>query len=204
MQSAYRPYHSTETALHHTPNDVYQSADHGEPTLLVSLDLSAAFDTIDHSSLLSRLNTSFGFSDTALSWLASYLSGRSQAVRIGSMSSPTTNCVLGVPQGSVLGPILFTIFVSPVGDLASSYQVRHQQYADDTQLYISLSPHQPQHGSAACIHSMLGFLITVSRSIRPNLTLFFSLLVNDSSHLCLFHTSSSLALRSSCPILLPL
>ena len=104
MQSAYRPYHSTETALNRTPNDVYQSTDHGEPTLLVSLDLSAAFDTIDHSSLLSRLNTSFGVSDTALSWLASYLSGRSQAVRIGSVFSPTTNCVLGVHKVLYLDP----------------------------------------------------------------------------------------------------
>jgi Reverse transcriptase (RNA-dependent DNA polymerase) len=102
MQSVYCPYHSTETALNRMLNDVYQSTDHGEPTLLVSLDLSAAFDTIDHSSLISRLNTSFCVSDTALSWLASYLSGRSQAVRSGSMSSPTMNCVLGVPQGSVL------------------------------------------------------------------------------------------------------
>jgi hypothetical protein len=75
MQSAYRPYHSTETALNRTLNDVHQSIDHGEPTLLVSLDLSAAFDTIDHSSLLSRLNTSFGVSDTAL--LAGFLPFRS-------------------------------------------------------------------------------------------------------------------------------
>ena len=72
MQSVYRPCHSTETALNRTLNDVYQSIDHGEPTLLVSLDLSAAFDTINHSSLLSRLNSSFGVLDTALSWLASY------------------------------------------------------------------------------------------------------------------------------------
>jgi Reverse transcriptase (RNA-dependent DNA polymerase) len=132
MQSAYRPFHSTETALNRTLTDVYQSVDHGEPTLLVSLDLSAAFNTNDHSSLLSRLNISFSISNTALSWLASYLSGCSQAVYIGSMSSPTTNCVLGVQQGSVLGPILVTIFVYPVGHLASSYQVRHQQYANNT------------------------------------------------------------------------
>jgi hypothetical protein len=171
MQSAYRPYHSTETALNRTLNDVYQSIDHGEPTLLVSLDLSAAFDTIDHSSLLSRLNTSFGVSDTALSWLASYLSGRSQAVRIGSESSPTTNCELGVPQGSVLGPILFSIFVSPVGHLVSSHQVKHQQYADDTQLYFSLSPKQPHLGIDTlqrCLHSLHAWFSLNGLSLNPS------------------------------------
>jgi hypothetical protein len=65
---------------------------------------------------------------------------------MGSESSPTTNCELGVPQGSVLEPILFSIFVSPVGLLVCSHQVKHQQYADDTQLYFSLSPKQPHLG----------------------------------------------------------
>jgi hypothetical protein len=91
MQSTYCPYHSAETALSRTLNEVYQSTNYGEPTLLVSLDLSATFDTVDPSSLLSRLNNSFGVSDMTLSWLAPYLSGLSQPVRIGCMSSPTTN-----------------------------------------------------------------------------------------------------------------
>jgi retron-type reverse transcriptase len=68
LQSAYRPHHSTETALLLSFNNIYQAADNSQPSLLVSLDLSAAFDIIDHSRLLSRLQTSFGISDTALSW----------------------------------------------------------------------------------------------------------------------------------------
>ena len=87
LQSAYRPHHSTETALLHTFNNILSSADRSQPTLLVSLDLSAAFDTIDHSTLLSRLSTSFGVNGTALAWLTSYLTNRTQTVCMGSVSS---------------------------------------------------------------------------------------------------------------------
>jgi len=74
------PYYSTETALLHTLVSIYRSSEQGRPSLLVSLDLSAAFDTIDHH-LLDRLNESFGISGTAHSWLRSYLSNRHQSVR---------------------------------------------------------------------------------------------------------------------------
>ena len=80
FQSAYRPYHSTETAFLHIFDNIYCSADSSQPTLLVSLDLSAAFDTIDLSVLLSRLSTSFGINGTALAWLSSYLLNRSQII----------------------------------------------------------------------------------------------------------------------------
>ena len=109
-----------------------------EPTLLVCLDRGAAFDIIDHSSLLSRLNTSFRVSDTALSWLASYLSGRSQAVRIGSVSSPPLIIVCLVFLKVQYLDTFSLVYLSPVGHLASSHQVKHQQYANDTQLYFSL------------------------------------------------------------------
>jgi len=143
LQSAYRPYHSTETALLLSLNNIYHASDNSQPSLLVSLDLSAAFDTIDHSLLLSRLETSFGITGTALSWLSSYLSNRSQVVRIGQSSSPPTCLDSGVPQGSVLGPILFSIFVAPIGKIVSDHGILHQQYADDTQLYIALSTSDP-------------------------------------------------------------
>ena len=143
LQSAYRPFHSTETSLLYTLNNIYTSADAGKPTVLVSLDLSAAFDTIDHSKLLSRLSTSFGLSGSALAWLKSYLSDRTQSVRIAQSHSPLKPCSSGVPQGSVLGPLLFSLYISPIGNLISDHGVLHQQYADDTQLYISLSSSQP-------------------------------------------------------------
>jgi len=84
------------------------SSDSGKSTLLISLDLSAAFDTIDHSILLSRLSTSFGFTHTVYSWLQSYIIGRYQSAHIGRHSSTPTLGTSGVPQGSVLGPLLFT------------------------------------------------------------------------------------------------
>ena len=120
-----------------------------------------------------------------------------------------TNCVIGVPHGSELGPILFSIFVSPVGHLASRHQVKHQQYADDTQLYFSLlllssliSPSIPC--SATCIRFMLDFPLTVSHSIRPNLTPFFSLYASTAAVTYASLMLTSLVLRSSCLILLPL
>ena len=139
VQSAYRRNYSTETALLHTLDQIYCSSDQGKPTLLVSLDLSAAFDTIDHITLLNRLNTSFGVSDVALAWLKSYLIDRYQSVRAGQSTSPYTHCPTGVPQGSVLGPLLFSCYVSPVSSIASSLGVSVQQYADDTEIYIALS-----------------------------------------------------------------
>ena len=123
------------------------------------MDITSAlhFDTIDHSILLSRLRTSFGITGPALSWLASYLSNRTQLVRIGQSSSPPVRLDSGVPQGSVLGPILFSVYVSPLGNIISSQNILHQQYADDSQLYIALSPSDPQPGIAqleSCLMSL--------------------------------------------------
>ena len=138
LQSAYRPFHSTETALLQTFDNIFHSADLSQPTLLVSLDLSAAFDTIDHATLLPRLSTSFGVHGTALAWLTSYLTNRSQIVRMGSVSSNPSNCSSGVPQGSVLGPILLSLYISPIGQIVSDFGLAQQQYADNSQLYTSL------------------------------------------------------------------
>ena len=137
-QSAYRRHHSTETALLHTLDYVYHSSDNRQPTIVVSLDFSSAFDTIDHAILLSRLNDCFGLSGNALAWVESYLQNRYQCVQLGQAASPYTLCLTGVPQGSVLGPLLFSCYVSPISSIASSHNVGIQQYADDTQLYIAL------------------------------------------------------------------
>ena len=103
---------------------------------LVLLDLSSAFDTINHSRLLSRLSARYGISDTALAWINSYLSDRTQRVSVGGQFSPDAPLLTGVPQGGVLGPILFTMFMAPVGDIPRDHDITHHFYADDTQIYV--------------------------------------------------------------------
>ena len=84
-------------------NDVYTTADGQRSTCLVALDLSAAFDTLDHATIIDRLRHTFGIESSAIDWLTSYLTNRSQFVNYGNVLSPPTHCSIGVPQGSVLG-----------------------------------------------------------------------------------------------------
>jgi len=106
--------------------------------MLIALDISAAFDTIDHDILCQRANSDFGFQDTALAWLRSFVSGRSNYVCVNNARSPVTQCSSGVPQGSVLGPILFALYTSPVAKIIIRHGLQYHMYADDTQLYTAL------------------------------------------------------------------
>ena len=110
FQSAYRQLHSTETALLRVQNDIIHAVDSEVGAILTLLDLSAAFDTIDHQKLLDLLNHSFGISGDTLRWFKSYLQERIQMVQIGSSTSEPVTLKYGIPQGSVLGPILFTMY----------------------------------------------------------------------------------------------
>lgn len=139
FQSAYRQHHSTETALLKIHNDVLMAMDKGKVTALTLLDLSAAFDTIDHDILLNRLEKRFRLTGSALCWLRSYLTSRCQQVKLGDNLSSRMSLPFGVPQGSVLGPLLFTMYTSPLSDVIDQQSVPHQLYADDTQLYVSFS-----------------------------------------------------------------
>ena len=139
-QSAYKPGHSTETALLSIKNEVHLSLARGESTALVLLDLSAAFDTIDYSSLLSYLKSWFGLGGTVLKWFASYLGDRCQVVKIGSTLSELSKLIYGVPQGSVLGPLLFSLYTTSLSKIIRLHlHIKFHFYVDDTQLYIHLS-----------------------------------------------------------------
>ena len=121
-------------------NDILFAVDRGCVVVLVMLDLTAAFETIDHAFLLSLLFHRFRVTGAALEWFRSYLSGRPQVVRIGNEKSPTKDVTFGVPQGSVLGPLLFTAYITPVGDIIKTFSLDYLLYADDTQLYVPFAP----------------------------------------------------------------
>ena len=131
LQSAYRPNHSTETALLRIVNDLPTATDNNKICILTLLDLSAAFDTIDHQILLTRLQHSFGISGPALSWFLSCLCNRTRAVTINSLQSEYTTLHYGIPMGSVLGPVLFILYTQPLFNLASKHAVSHHAFADD-------------------------------------------------------------------------
>ena len=122
FQSAYRACHSTETALLRVTNDILCSIDNSShSSALILLDLSAAFDTVNHKLLLDRLQSVCGIEGVALSWLKSYLSDRTQYVKLSDgCQSGSSRLETGVPQGSVLGPLLFSMYMRPLGDLLSS------------------------------------------------------------------------------------
>ena len=123
-QSAYRKHHSTETTLIRVTNDILRTIDRRQDVVLVLLDLSAAFDTIDHTILVERLESYFGFSKLTLCWFRSYLENCRQSIIIGDQVS--TPCALhhGVPQGSLLGPLLFTVYIVPLQDVFARHLCR--------------------------------------------------------------------------------
>ena len=137
LQSAYRKHHSTETALLKVLSDTFLAADAGSVTLLGLLDLSAAFDTVDHYILLRRLHHSFGFNDVVLSWITSFLDSRTQQVEYRGVKSALGVLISGVPQGSVLGPLLFSLYTTDLFNVIENCGMRAHCYADDTQTYIS-------------------------------------------------------------------
>ena len=121
MQSAYRKFHSTETALLRVHNDISVSLDKGHVTALTLLDLSVAFDTIDHNTLTNRLAEWYGVSGMALAWFKFYLCGRHQKIKIEKSFSDSSLLEHGVPQGSVLGTLLFSLYTAPLSTIISSY-----------------------------------------------------------------------------------
>ena len=140
LQSSYRQFHSTETALLKVTNDILLKMNSQEVTLLVRLDLSAAFDTVNHGILIDHLNKDVGIQGKALDWFKSYLTNRSKQVFLNGTTSKQFNLDSGVPQGSCLGPLLFIIYASKLFKVIEDQLPDAHGYADDTQLYLSFKP----------------------------------------------------------------
>ncbi|KAJ1116180.1 hypothetical protein NDU88_004398 [Pleurodeles waltl] len=137
-QFGFRANHSTETALIAATNDIRALTDKGETVALILLDLSAAFDTVCHRTLIDRLGSA-GIRGKALEWVISFLSGRTQRVRLPPFRSAATEIICGVPQGSSLSPTLFNVYMTPLANIARKHGLDIISYADDTQLILSLT-----------------------------------------------------------------
>ena len=175
-QSAYKSGHSTERALLSIRNEVHLSLAHDKPMALVLLDLSAAFDTIDHNILLGYVKSWFSFGGTALKWFASYLSDGSQTIKIGSTLSELTMLIYDIPQGSVLGPLLFSLYTTPLSKIISLHRhIKFHFYADDTQLYIHLSHKNASAAFSklnACLHDVQRWMSLSKLMLNPEKTEF--------------------------------
>ena len=173
LQSAYRKFHFSETALLYVQNDILASLDTGHSTALLLLDLSAAFDTIDHSILTHRLQHWFGISSTALNLLSSFVSDRFQTVITPASKSNPVLLEYGVPQGSVLGPLLYSLYTTPLHSIISKYPgLRCHFYADDTQIYVSFSPELASVFTSleTCIKDIFSWMIGNKLSVNPDKT----------------------------------
>ena len=139
LQSAYKPGHSTETALLRVQNDILSALDNKSGVFLALIDLSAAFDTVDHNILLTFLRDTIGLCESALEWCKSYLTGRTQCVSIDNVLSDVSDLLYGVPRGSVMGSLKFCLYTLPLGSIIKAHGFSYHIYADDTQVYLTFS-----------------------------------------------------------------
>ena len=174
LQSAYRKHHSTETAVLKVISDTLLAADRGEVTLLCLLDLFAAFDMVDHD-IIDWLQTAFGIHGTVLSWISSFLKDKTQTVTLAGLRSNTSDVKCGMPQGSVLGPVLFLLYTTEVTAIASC--------VDDTQLHI--------HRMVEDLQSSIPYLVTCIDEINCMMSANYLKLNTDKTPFCWVPDSSS-------------
>ena len=194
MQSAYKEHHSTETALLKIQTDLLQAIDSQKGVMMVLLDLSAAFDTVDHKILLNRLEDNFGITGLALKLIHSYLEDRNSHVLISGQLSKACRLPHGIPQGSVIGPLFFTLYIRPIGNILRAHGVFFHMYADDIQIYVMFDPTDPVAIDAAlgrlssCITEIQRWMNANKLKLNDGKTEFFvsasphhrsSLLMND-------------------------
>ena len=135
FQSAYKQYHSTETALIRVHNVIHTAINNRRTVILLLLDLSAAFDTVYHDFILSRLQERFGVTGKPFLWFLPYPCSRMQYVSVDGGASLKRALQCDVPQGSVSGPILYLLCTSPLSDIIKKLNVSYHFYADDLQPY---------------------------------------------------------------------
>ena len=175
FQSAYKSGHSCETALIRVYNDIVTTIGKGNGSGLVLLDLSAAFDTIDHENLFHHLEKYVGISGDTLKLIKSYFSGRTQRVMIDGILSDVASLICGVPQGSVLGPLKFCLYLLPLAAILRYHNISYHVYADDTQLYISFKNKDPSGPLArlnSCISDIRVWMIKNKLKINDSKTEF--------------------------------
>ena len=139
-QSGYRKFHSCETSNIHMYDTILKDMDNGNVVALLLLDMSSAFDTVDHVILLDLLSNCYGITGDVHRWFKSYLQNRSYCVNVRNAFSDYICALFGVPQGSILGPILFILYTKHLEHIAQNHNLNIKLYADDSQLYISFNP----------------------------------------------------------------
>ena len=157
LQSAYRALHSTETVVLKVLSNILKAIDAGNLAVLALLDFPAAFDTVDHATLLQRLKTTYGLNGTVLKWISSYLNDCTQFVQYGVSTSTQRHITCGVPQRSVLGPILFLLYTADLQRVVEQHRLLPHLYADGTQIYGACSPSttvQLQNRISACVDDL--------------------------------------------------
>ena len=186
-QSACRPGPSTETALLNVFNDLFLSLNKGNISVVALLDFSSAFDTIDHLILAHRLHADFGFTDAVLQWFSSYLTDRTHYVSLSCQCSAFSPVHSGVPQGSVLGPNLFTIYTKPLSAIIDSHSIIHNSFADDLQLQKSAPPDRISellHSIQTCISDVKTWATANMLKLNDNKT---NLMLFTSNRTTLLH-----------------
>lgn len=166
IQSGFRKNYSTCSALTKVTDDICFGIDKSKLTILLLLDFSKAFDLINHELLLAKLHF-FGLDSIAINWMYNYLKDRQQMVKLKSYISESKKLSCGVPQGSILAPLLFSIFTSDLPDRINSCSIH--LYADDTQIYLSFAPSEINHAIAR-INNDLNVIVswTDSNALKLN------------------------------------
>ena len=173
FQSGYRKHHSCETATTRIHNDILVTIDKRSKVVLLLLDLSAAFDTVNHQRLLKKLQFSYGIKGVTLEWIRSYLQSRSFSVKVKDSCSPETVLEVGVPQGSILGPLLFILYTKDLEHIASKYNCKIHLYADDTQLYFTFESGDESNLEitlARCMADIKSWMVVNFLQLNPSKT----------------------------------